>query len=71
MLNIIEFLASQIVENKKTLEYIIKQGTICLLYSHKGRDYYIMFNIVLFPVPRPPIKAFIFSEKGIIIPSPL
>lgn len=44
MLNIIEFLASQIVENKKTLEYIIKQGTICLLYSHKGRDYYIMFH---------------------------
>ncbi len=44
MLNIIEFLASQIVENKKTLEYIIKQGTICLLYSHKGQDYYIMFH---------------------------
>ncbi len=44
MLNIIEFLASQIVENKKTLEYIIKQGTICLLYSHKEQDYYIMFH---------------------------
>lgn len=44
LLNIIEFLASQIVENEKTLEYIIKQGTICLLYAHKGKDYYIMFH---------------------------
>ncbi|MBS3201966.1 hypothetical protein HS086_01255 [Turicibacter sp. PIG517] len=44
ILNIIEFLVSQIVENKKTLEYIIKQGSICLLYAYKGNDYYIMFH---------------------------
>ena len=44
ILNILEFLTSQLIENKKTLKYILKQGALCLLYCYQGKDYYIMFN---------------------------
>lgn len=44
ILNIIEFLTSQIVDSRNTLKYILRQGSICLLYYYRGIDYYIMFH---------------------------
>lgn len=44
VLNTLEFLISQTIEDKKTLENILIQGTSCIIYSYKKEDYYIMLN---------------------------
>lgn len=41
VLNTLEFLVSQIIENKKNFDAILPQGDLCVLCEYNGIDYYI------------------------------